>query len=138
MLLFFNVAYWHLFLYSILSLVSFFCMELPFCPRFILCLLYLWVSCSMLSLMLLLVLLLVVPEAFFELTLVCTILVVQLNKIFSFITQTIKILHGIYCMVYKNVCFCCDTKSKFAPGLHGGTIKISCLSYPIRGLFNSQ
>ena len=69
----------------------------------------------------------VVPEALCEPVIACTILVVQLNKIFGLITQTFKSLHGIYCMVFKNLYFCCDTKSKIAPCLHEGINKSSCL-----------
>ena len=101
----------------------FFCTELPYFPHLLLYLVYLSMWCSMLSLMLRLVLLLVVPEAICGPVLACAILVGQLNKIFGFITQTIKSLHGLYCMVFKNMCFWCYAKSKIAPGLHGGRKK---------------
>ena len=80
MLLFFNAADQRLFLFSILSLVEFFFMELHFCPHFPLFLVYLWVWCLMLSLMFRLVLLIVVPEALCKYVLTCTILVRQLSK----------------------------------------------------------
>ena len=101
----------------------FFCTKLTLFPHFFLHLLYLWVWCSMISLMLRLALLLVVPEALYEPVLVCTIFVGQLITIFGLITHTINILHGLYCMLFKNMCFWCDTKSKLAPGLHAGSKK---------------
>ena len=55
--------------------------------------------------MLKLVLLIVLHEALCESILTCTILVVQLNKSFGLITQTIKSLHGLYCTVFK-ICNC--------------------------------
>ena len=78
--------------------------------------------------MLRLVSLVVVPDGMCVPILVWTALVRKLNKIFDLITQTIKILHGIYCMIFKNMCFWCDTNSIFMTGLHGGSTKISCLS----------
>ena len=114
----------------------FFCTELPFCPNFFLRILYFWVLLSMYILMLILVLLNVVPEALCASVLTCTVLVGQLNKIFGLITQTINILHGLYCMVFKNMCFWYDTKSKLAPGLHGGNKKNSFLSDPLTGWVN--
>ena len=77
--------------------------------------------------MLRLVILIIVPEALSVSVLTCTILVGQLNTIFGHITHTIKILHGIYCMVFKNMFFLCDTKSRLSTGLHGVSNKISFL-----------
>ena len=68
----------------------------------------------MLSLVLILVLLLIFPEALCASILKCTILVGQLNKIFGLITQTIKSLHGLYCMVFK----ICDFGVTLSPSLH--------------------
>ena len=62
---------------------------------------------------------------------VCTVLVEQLNIIFGLITQIIKSLHGLHCMVLKDMCFGCDTKSNIYQGLYGGMNKIYLLSYPI-------
>ena len=107
-----------------------------FLPSFFLRLLYLWVWCSIISLMLRLVFLIVFSWEFCESVLECTILVVQLNKIFGIITQTIKNLHELYCMVLKNTCFWCDTKSKLTPVLRGGSNKISCFSNPLAVLVN--
>ena len=56
-------------------------------------------------LMLRLVLLILVPEALFAFVLFYTILVGHINKIFGIITRTIKILHGLYCMVFKICAF---------------------------------
>ena len=109
----------------------FFFMEIIFCPNLFLHLVYRWVWCSMRSLMFILILILVFHEALCESVLACTILVGQLNKIFGFI-----ILHGLYCMVFKNICFWCDTKSNIAPGLRGDSNQISCLSDIIIGWFN--
>ena len=107
-----------------------------FLPSFFLRLLYLWVWFSMISLMLRLVLLIIFPEALCVYVLTCTILVGKLNKIFGLVTQTIKSLHGIYCLVFKNMCFWCDTKYKLLPGLHGGSNKSSCLSDTLTGWVN--
>ena len=87
----------------------FFLTELPFCTHILLRLMYLWVWCLMLTLMLRFVLLLIFPEALCDSILECTILVGQLNKLFGLITQTIKSLHGLYCMVFKYMFFWCDT-----------------------------
>ena len=90
----------------------------------------------MLSIMLRLVILLVVPEALCLSVLMCNILVGKLNKTFGIITQRIKSLHGIYHMVFKDMCFWCDTKSNLAPGLHGGSNRRSCLYDPLTGSVN--
>ena len=87
----------------------------------------------MLRLMLILVLLLVVPEALCEPALACTILTIQLNIIFSLVTPTIKSLYVLYCIVLKKLLFWCDTKSKLAPGIHGGSNKISIFDNPLTG-----
>ena len=79
----------------------------------------------MLSLILRLVILPVVPDALCTYLLTCNILVGQFNKIFGPITHIIKILHGLYCMVFKNVFSWCDTNSKLESGLNGGIKKIS-------------
>ena len=71
------------------------------------------------------------PEALCAPFLTFTILVGQLNKIFSLINQTIKRLHGLYCIIFKNMCFWCGTKYKLTSGLHGGIKKRSCLSDPL-------
>ena len=127
-----------------------------FFSRIFLRLVYLWIWCSMISLMLRLVILLVVPDDLFAHILLCTILlgqlnkifgiinhtieilhwiycmliilVGQLNKIFGLITHTIKSLHGLYCMVFKNMWFLWNIKYNLVTGLHGVRIKISCLS----------
>ena len=109
---------------------------IPFCPHLFLRLLNLWVWYSMLILMFILMLLLIVPEALCLYVLAYNILVLKLNKIFNIITQTIKILHGIYFIVFKNMCFWCETKSKLAPGLHGGSNKSSYLSDTLTGWVN--
>ena len=117
-------------------LVSFFGMELTFPPQIFLQILYPWVWCSMLSLIFRIVLMCVVPEALCVSVLTCTILVGKLNKIFVRITQTINILHGLYCMVFKKQFFWCDTNSKLAPGLHGFSNKIFWLSDTLTGWVN--
>ena len=92
----------------------------------------LWMWCSVIGFMLILVLLRVVHEALCVSVLTCTILVWQLNKIFGILTQTIKSLHGIYYMVLKYVLLC-DTNSKIVPGLHGCRNKSYFLSDPLKG-----
>ena len=99
---------------------TFFCTEIPFWLNIFLHLVQLWVWCLMLSLMLRLMIMLIVHYAWCTTVLACTILVVKLNKIFGIIINTIKILHGLYCTIFKNMFFWCGTKSKLAPGLHGG------------------
>ena len=122
MLLFFNTTDRRLFFSSILSLVVPFFHGASFLPQFFLHILYLWVWLSMLRLMLRLVLLVVVSEALCASVLTCTILVGQLNKIFGLITHTIKSLHVLYWVIFKNLLFWHDTNSKLAPGLHGGRL----------------
>ena len=134
MLLFFNAAKQRiLFSFILYLLCMYFFTELPFCPHFNLCVVYLWVLRSMLSSILRLIFMILVPDALCAPSLSCNILVGELNKIFFLITKNINILHGIYCIVFKNMCFWCDTKSKLAPGLPGGSTKISFLSDPLTG-----
>ena len=127
---FFNAAV--LFFYIFLGFVCV-CTELPFFPNFPLHLVYFWVWWYIISLMLRLLLLILVPEYLCLSVLTCTILVGKINKIFVLITQTIESLHGLYCMVFKNMWFWCDTKSKLVSGLHGGSNKSSFLSDPLTG-----
>ena len=126
-LLFFYAVDQSLFLSYTLYWVTYFFYGITFSPHFHLHLLYLWMWLFMLSLMLRLILLLVVSEALCASVLTYTILAGQNNKIFGLITQTMKILYGLYCMVFKNMCFWCDTKSKLLSGLNVGINKISCL-----------
>ena len=105
------------------SLLCLFCTDLTFYPHLFLHLVYPYMWCSMLSLMARLVVLLVVTEVLCEMVLAFTILVWKPNKLFRIITQTIKSLHGLYCMVFKSMYFWCDTRSKIAPGLPGSRNK---------------
>ena len=78
--------------------------------------------------MLILMMRLVIPIVFTEylcvIVLVCTILVKQPNKILDLITHTIRSLYVLYCMVFKNMYFWCDTKSKLYPGFYGGISEV--------------
>ena len=87
----------------------------------------------MLRLMARLMIILLVTRILCAPVLPCTKLLVKTNKSFGLITQTIKIPHGLYCMVFKNIFFWCDTKSNLAPGLHGGNNKSSCNSDTLMG-----
>ena len=73
--------------------------------------------------MLILVFVIVVHEALFVTVLECTNLVGHINRIFGIITHIIKTLHGICFLVFKNMCFWCDTKSKLVTYLRGGKKK---------------
>ena len=86
--------------------------------------------------MLRLVLLLILPKALCDSVLMCTILVRQLNKSFSLIIQNIKILHWLWCILFKNMYFWCDTKSKLVTSLHGDSNKSSYLYDLLTGWFN--
>ena len=73
---------------------------------------------------------LVLLEDLYVPVLVCTIFVIQLNKI-VLINHTIKSLYGIYCMAFKNMFFWFDTNYKLVPGLCGCRKNIYYLSDPL-------
>ena len=111
-------------------------MELTICHHLFLHIVYLWILLSMTSLVLRLVLMILATDALYTPVLECTILVGQLNKIFGTIAQNIKYLHGIYWMVFKNIYFWCDTKSKLVTGLRGDikTLLTTCYSHELAQL----
>ena len=74
-----------LFFYPFLG-CTLFCMGINFLSHILLRLMYLWVWCSMVSFMLILILMLVVTEALCSPVLLCTTFVVKTNEIFCLIT----------------------------------------------------
>ena len=131
-----NADFWRLLFSYILYMVELFCTELPFTPHFILCLVYFLIWCSIPSLILRLVIIILFPEALCLPVLVSTILLVKLNIIFGVITQIIKILCGLYCIVFKSILFWCGNKYKLAPGIFEISNKRSCISDTLTGWVN--